>query len=129
MELFFLPPYCDDTVDWVNWVVNQLHRAEGIQSTSHPESIRDQVSKSGRTKPPAGWYNFDERSGKRLMEIKNKQSLFLTRLSQSPSPSRQAPNPKREILKKRKCFFVTLKTNLVSFQSCIFVVNHILLAF
>lgn len=60
-------------MNWVNWVVNQLHRAEGIQSTSHPESIRDQVSKSGRTKPPAGWYNFDERSGKRLMEIKNKR--------------------------------------------------------
>eukprot|EP00551_Chaetoceros_affinis_P005561 CAMPEP_0203670962 /NCGR_PEP_ID=MMETSP0090-20130426/6899_1 /ASSEMBLY_ACC=CAM_ASM_001088 /TAXON_ID=426623 /ORGANISM="Chaetoceros affinis, Strain CCMP159" /LENGTH=965 /DNA_ID=CAMNT_0050535951 /DNA_START=198 /DNA_END=3091 /DNA_ORIENTATION=+ len=60
-------------MNWVHWVVNQLHRAEGVQSTSHPESIRDQVSKSGRTKPPAGWYNFDERSGKKLMEIKNKR--------------------------------------------------------
>ena len=30
---------------------------------------------------------------------------------------------------QKKCFFVTLKTNLVSFQSCIFAVYHILLAF
>jgi len=60
-------------MNWVHWVVNQLHRAEGVQSTSHPESIRDQVSKSGRTKPPAGWYNFDEKSGKKLTEVKNRR--------------------------------------------------------
>ena len=35
--------------------------------------MRDQVSKSGRSKPPPGWYNFDEQTGKRLMEIKNKR--------------------------------------------------------
>lgn len=58
---------------WVNWVANQLHKAEGIQSTTHPESTRDQVSKSGRTKPPNGWYNFDEISGRKLMAIKQKR--------------------------------------------------------
>ena len=50
-----------------------MHKAEGIQSTTHPESTRDQVSKSGRTKPPNGWYNFDEINGRKLMAIKQKR--------------------------------------------------------
>lgn len=58
-------------LEWVNWVVNQLHRAEGIRSTSQPESLRDQVPK--RSNPPLGWYNFDEKSGKQLLETKKKR--------------------------------------------------------
>jgi len=59
--------------EWVNWVVKQLHVAKGTQSTAHPESMRDQVSRSGKTKPSSGWYNFDEVTGKRLAEIKSKR--------------------------------------------------------
>ncbi len=58
-------------LDWVNWVVNLLHREDGIQSTSHPESLRDQVPK--RSKPPRGYYNFDQLSGTKLTETKNKR--------------------------------------------------------
>ena len=58
-------------IAWVNWVVNKLNKSEGIQSTSHPETQRDQV-RSGK-EPPKGWYNFDEKSGKRLLAIKQKR--------------------------------------------------------
>lgn len=58
-------------LDWVNWVVNLLHREDGIQSTSHPESLRDQVPK--RSKPPRGYYNFDQLSGTKLTATKNKR--------------------------------------------------------
>lgn len=57
---------------WVDTLVSQLHRCPGVQSTAHPESARDQVRKSGK-KPPIGWYNFDEDTGKRLTEIKNRR--------------------------------------------------------
>ena len=49
-----------------------MNKAEGVQSTAHPETQRDQVSSSGK-KPPKGWYNFDENSGKKLNAIKQKR--------------------------------------------------------
>ena len=58
--------------NWVDVLVKQLHRCPGVQSTAHPESARDQVRKSGK-RPPEGWYNFDEDTGKRLTEIKKKR--------------------------------------------------------
>lgn len=63
----------DKVVKWVHWVANQLHFCDGMQSTAHPESSRDQVSKSGRSDPPVGWYNFGEENGMRLAEIKKKR--------------------------------------------------------
>lgn len=54
---------------WVHSVVNSLNLCKEIRSSAHPESIRDQVSKSGRTKAP-GWYNFGVNNGTRLAEIK-----------------------------------------------------------
>lgn len=56
---------------WVNWVINLLHKADGVQSTSHPESVRDQVPK--RKAPPVGYYNFDENAGKKLDQIKKRR--------------------------------------------------------
>ena len=78
--------------NWVNWVVNQLHLCEGIQSSVHPESMRDQVSKSGRSKPPSGWYNFKEGSGRKLDGIKLQRDprnvfSFASRVSWSRSLS------------------------------------------
>mmetsp|Transcript_18034 Transcript_18034/g.23920 ORF Transcript_18034/g.23920 Transcript_18034/m.23920 type:complete len:628 (-) Transcript_18034:524-2407(-) len=58
---------------WVHWVANQLNFCEGICSTAHPESARDQVSKSGRSDPPPGWYNFSRENGSRLNKIKQKR--------------------------------------------------------
>ena len=68
----------------MNWVVNKLNRVEGIQSTAHPESVRDQVPK--RSRPPTGWYNFDEYSSKKLLQIKQKRDpknvfSLMTRIS------------------------------------------------
>lgn len=48
-----------------------MHRADGVQSTSHPESVRDQVPK--RSTPPVGYYNFDEETGRKLTETKKKR--------------------------------------------------------
>lgn len=59
----------ENIVKWVHSVVNSLNLCEEIRSTAHPESMRDQVSKSGRTKAP-GWYNFGVENGTRLAEIK-----------------------------------------------------------
>lgn len=55
---------------WVHWIVNKLHLCEGIRSGVHPESMLDMVSKSGKSKPPMGWYNFTEHSGRKLNIIK-----------------------------------------------------------
>lgn len=55
---------------WVHLLANQLSHCKGIHSTSHPEALREVVSKSGRSDPPIGWYNFDKEGGERLEEIK-----------------------------------------------------------
>ena len=60
-------------IRWVHAVASQLQFCEGIKSTSHPESTRDYVSKSGKTEPPAGWYNFGEDNGTRLEAIKKRR--------------------------------------------------------
>ena len=60
-------------IGWVRWIVLQLHLCHGVMSTTHPESSRDQVSKSGKSKPLSGFYNFTPESGKRLMSVKNKR--------------------------------------------------------
>jgi len=59
----------EKVIKWVHQTVNKLHRCEGIRSTVHPESYRDQVSRSGKRKPD-GFYNFSEENGRRLMSIK-----------------------------------------------------------
>ena len=59
--------------EWVHKVVNQLNKCEGIQSTAHPESVRDQISKSGNSKPPLGYYNFSYKKGIELLHIKKKR--------------------------------------------------------
>jgi len=56
---------------WVQWIVNKLHLCENVRSGVHPESMMDMVSKSGKSKPPAGWYNFTEHSGRKLNIIKH----------------------------------------------------------
>lgn len=58
---------------WVHHVVNKLNMCDGIQSTAHPESVRDQISKSGKTQPPPGYYNFSPSIGERLIQIKKKR--------------------------------------------------------
>lgn len=58
---------------WVHNVVNQLNLCDGVQSTSHPESVRDQISKSGKSQPPSGYYNFSQQNGERLVRIKKKR--------------------------------------------------------
>lgn len=60
-------------VNWVRWVSNQLHFCDGVHSTTHPESSRDQVSKSGRSEPPPGFYNFDETNGLNMTRIKKQR--------------------------------------------------------
>jgi len=55
---------------WVHLLANQLSHCRGIQSTSHPEALREVVSKSGRSDPPIGWYNFSKKDGERLVEIR-----------------------------------------------------------
>mmetsp|Transcript_18061 Transcript_18061/g.51703 ORF Transcript_18061/g.51703 Transcript_18061/m.51703 type:complete len:716 (+) Transcript_18061:64-2211(+) len=60
-------------VRWVHAVASQLQFCEGIKSTSHPESTRDYVSKSDKSEPPAGWYNFEEDNGTRLDKIKKRR--------------------------------------------------------
>ena len=58
-------------IRWVHAVASELHFCEGIKSTSHPESTRDYVSKSGKSEP--GWYNFEEDNGARLEAIKKRR--------------------------------------------------------
>lgn len=58
---------------WVHAVASQLQFCEGIKSTSHPESTRDYVSKSGKSEPPIGWHNFEEDNGARLEAIKQRR--------------------------------------------------------
>ena len=60
-------------IRWVHAVASQLQFCEGIKSTSHPESTRDYVSKSGKTEPPTGWYNFGVDNGTRLEAIKKRR--------------------------------------------------------
>ena len=60
-------------IRWVHAVASELHFCEGIKSTSHPESTRDYVSKSGISEPPIGWYNFEEDNGARLEAIKKRR--------------------------------------------------------
>lgn len=60
-------------IGWVRWIVLQLHLCDGVMSTTHPESNRDQVSKSGKSKPPNGFYNCTPETGKRLLSVKNKR--------------------------------------------------------
>merc|ERR1711920_28199 len=48
----------ESVIKWVHLLANQLSHCHGIRSTTHPEALRDIVSKSGKTKPPKGWYNF-----------------------------------------------------------------------
>ncbi len=78
--------------NWVHWIVKKLHLCEGIQSSAVPESMRDLVSKSGNSKPPPGWYNFSEFSGRKLNQIKNQRDprnvfSFASRVSWSRSLS------------------------------------------
>jgi len=75
---------------WVQWIVNKLHLCEGVRSGVHPESMMDMVSKSGKSKPPAGWYNFTEHSGRKLNIIKHQRDprnlfTFASRVSWSRS--------------------------------------------
>ena len=60
-------------IRWVHAVASQLQFCEGVKSTSHPESTRDFVGKSGKTEPPSGWYNFEEENGTRLEAIKKRR--------------------------------------------------------
>jgi len=60
-------------IGWVRWIILQLHLCDGITSTTHPESSRDQVSKSGKSKPPPGFYNCTTEAGNRLISVKNKR--------------------------------------------------------
>lgn len=60
-------------IGWVNWIVSQLQLCEGIRSSAHPESNRDQVSSLGMGKKPPGWYNFSEQNGNRLLQVKQKR--------------------------------------------------------
>lgn len=60
-------------LSWVRWIVIQLHLCEGVMSTTHPESNRDQVSKSGKSSPLLGWYNCSPFTGKHLINVKNKR--------------------------------------------------------
>jgi len=62
----------EKVIKWVQQTVNKLHKCEGIKSTVHPESYRDQVSRSGRRKSD-GFYNFSEENGRRLMAIKQRR--------------------------------------------------------
>eukprot|EP00549_Striatella_unipunctata_P011204 CAMPEP_0118713502 /NCGR_PEP_ID=MMETSP0800-20121206/25554_1 /TAXON_ID=210618 ORGANISM="Striatella unipunctata, Strain CCMP2910" /NCGR_SAMPLE_ID=MMETSP0800 /ASSEMBLY_ACC=CAM_ASM_000638 /LENGTH=427 /DNA_ID=CAMNT_0006618965 /DNA_START=72 /DNA_END=1355 /DNA_ORIENTATION=+ len=57
-------------IAWVQLVANKLNSSDQVRSTAHPESTRDLVSKSGRTKPGPGWYNFTKGNGTKLEEIK-----------------------------------------------------------
>lgn len=74
-------------IKWVHLLANQLSHCLGIQSTSHPEATREVVSKSGRSDPPIGWYNFTKENGERLKEIRKKRdgkgvfSLSCSRIS------------------------------------------------
>jgi hypothetical protein len=77
---------------WVHWVVNKLHLCDGIRSGVHPESMMDMVSKSGKSKPPMGWYNFNEHSGRKLNILKYQRDprnvfSFASRVSWSRSLS------------------------------------------
>lgn len=60
-------------IRWVHAVASQLQFCQGIKSTSHPESTRDYVSKSGKSEPPVGWYNFCFENGQRLEAIKKRR--------------------------------------------------------
>lgn len=60
-------------VRWVHAAASQLQFCEGIKSTAHPESTRDYVSKSGKSRPPSGWYNFEAENGTRLAGIKKRR--------------------------------------------------------
>ena len=76
--------------NWVHWIVKKLNLCEGVQSSAVPESMRDLVSKSGKSKPPSGWYNFSELSGRKLNQIKNQRDprnvfSFASRVSWSRS--------------------------------------------
>jgi FAD/FMN-containing dehydrogenases len=82
----------DKVKRWVHWVVNKLHLCEGIRSGVHPESMLDMVSKSGKSKPPMGWYNFNEHSGRKLNILKYQRDprnvfSFASRVSWSRSLS------------------------------------------
>ena len=77
---------------WVQWIVNKLHLCDGVRSGVHPESMMDMVSKSGKSKPPVGWYNFTEHSGRKLNIIKHQRDprnvfTFASRISWSRSLS------------------------------------------
>ena len=80
---------------WVHSIVRKLHLLEGVQSSVVPEAMRDLVSKSGNTKPPKGWYNFGEWSGRKLDGIKGARDprnvfSFASRVSWSRDPVRNA---------------------------------------
>mmetsp|Transcript_4154 Transcript_4154/g.7947 ORF Transcript_4154/g.7947 Transcript_4154/m.7947 type:complete len:778 (+) Transcript_4154:238-2571(+) len=82
----------DKVKRWVHWVVNKLHLCEGIRSGVHPESMLDMVSKSGKSKPPTGWYNFNEHNGRKLNILKHQRDprnvfSFASRVSWSRSIS------------------------------------------
>lgn len=75
---------------WVQWIVNKLHLCKNVRSGVHPESMMDMVSKSGKSKPPAGWYNFNEHSGRKMNIIKHQRDprnvfSFASRVSWSRS--------------------------------------------
>ncbi len=52
--------------------MNKLNKSVGVQSTAHPETQRDQM-RADKKQQAKGWYNFDESSGKKLMQIKQKR--------------------------------------------------------
>ncbi|GFH60607.1 predicted protein [Chaetoceros tenuissimus] len=77
---------------WVHWINNKLHLCDGVRSSAYPESTLDMISKSGRSKPPRGWYIFSEHNGRKLKIIKHTRDpknifSFASRISWSRSAS------------------------------------------
>ena len=77
---------------WVHWINNKLHLCDGVRSSAYPESTLDMISKSGRSKPPRGWYIFSEHNGRKLRIIKHTRDpknifSFASRISWSRSAS------------------------------------------
>lgn len=81
---------------WVNAVGTDLYRCDGVRSTMHPESARDQPGRSAKkAPPPPGWYTAGEETGARLAAIKKRQDQrnvfsLASRLSWAKSTSKAA---------------------------------------